>query len=341
MDIDGKKLFLELNLQLKKINKKLSIICVGGYVLDYYDIKKTQGIDDFFDKAPELRKMIDNIGTRLNMNPKGEAWLNNSVQNLNIKPPTKICTTIFNLSNLKIMIPPLEYIVGMKLKSNRDNDISDVVKIIKFLEVKDIEKFRQDIEKYNFGDIDESLLLEVFGEAYGMNWLQDYLSKSETNTIKTANQTSSDTHYNKTQSKYISIIQTRLNNLLKEKALNYGDIVSAIEVAYQSTILERKFNNIKIGDKFSIKDTVSFINQFGEQIDESAIKKMSAKSYDIDKKHELIDAIIYTSPITVIKENPYKYINNFIEKYLTFSDPNKLLSNNQPVSQIKSTKDYK
>ena len=117
----------------------------------------------------------------------------------------------------------------------------------------------------------------------------------------------------------------RLNDLLEKQMLNYGDLESIVKNAYQKTLLETDCFNLKIGDKFTIEKAISFINQFNEQIDELAIKKMSTQSYDIDKKHELVDTIIHTSPITVIKEKPYNYINKYIEKYITFFYPKPII----------------
>ena len=58
--------------------------------------------------------------------------------------------------------------------SDRRQDIQDVGEIIKKLGIKTPEDFYKIIKQYNFHSIDESLVLEAFGNAYGMKWLEDY-----------------------------------------------------------------------------------------------------------------------------------------------------------------------
>lgn len=44
--MDEKVLFETLNTELAKENIDLEIICVGGFVLDYYNLRGTQDVDD-------------------------------------------------------------------------------------------------------------------------------------------------------------------------------------------------------------------------------------------------------------------------------------------------------
>ena len=43
--MDEKVLFEPLNTELAKENIDLEIICVGGFVLDYYNLRGTQDVD--------------------------------------------------------------------------------------------------------------------------------------------------------------------------------------------------------------------------------------------------------------------------------------------------------
>ena len=142
--------------------------------MNHYHIRATMDIDSFYNANEEVQNIILLMGNEYGLNPEDEVWLNNSVQSMNKKPPEEICQTIYEFSNLTVKIPPLEYIACMKLVSAREQDITDVSELIKMLEIKDPEEMEGILKKYDFGTIDESLILEAFGRAYGMQWLEDY-----------------------------------------------------------------------------------------------------------------------------------------------------------------------
>ena len=77
------------------------------------------------------------------------------------------------------MILPLEYVAGMKLISSREQDIKNVASIILLQKSATPEDLKNKVSKYGFEDIDESVLLEAFGEAYGMDWLEKYYVENE------------------------------------------------------------------------------------------------------------------------------------------------------------------
>lgn len=174
------------NKALEKLNKKLiennlnvEIICVGGFVLDYHNIRSTYDIDGFFDSTNKLEALIKEVGDELNINKEDELWLNNSVSNLNKKPDKDICTKNNDYSNIELYIPPLEYILGMKIESMRDQDINDIGKIIKELNIKNPKKLEKDLTNYGFKNVDISIILEGFAEAYGIEWLEKYYKKNQ------------------------------------------------------------------------------------------------------------------------------------------------------------------
>ena len=176
---NAESLFSELNNELRKHGQSMTIICVGGYVLQHYGIKETNDIDGFFDSTPKIDTIIRQVGEKFGVNNDGECWLNNSVQNLNCSPPKDICKPLHEFTNLKILAPPPEYIAGMKLRAGRERDIEDVTLIVKKLNLDNIDKFKKELAKYDFGSIDDSLIIEAFGRAYGMEWIENYYIDQE------------------------------------------------------------------------------------------------------------------------------------------------------------------
>ena len=205
---DAQSLFAELNNKLKEKDLSLSLICVGGFVLDYYGLRGTVDIDAFYTETQEIKKIIYEVGERYKLNTPDELWINNSVQNLNDAPPYDICKTIYSFSNLKILVPPLEYIAGMKLVSGRENDIKDVATIIKYLKIKNVDTLKEKMSVFNFGDFDDAMLIESFGLAYGLDWLKDYyvahekelvssIASNQSNYMRNQNITTSDKGYSR------------------------------------------------------------------------------------------------------------------------------------------------
>ncbi|HEK9996422.1 TPA: hypothetical protein TUL06_000105 [Streptococcus equi subsp. zooepidemicus] len=56
--MDKKILFKALNTELAKENISLDIICVGGFVLEYYNLRGTQDVDAFYQEGVNIRQMI-------------------------------------------------------------------------------------------------------------------------------------------------------------------------------------------------------------------------------------------------------------------------------------------
>ena len=174
--MDKKILFEALNTELAKENIVLEIICVGGFVLEYYNLRGTQDVDAFYQEDTKIRSIIAKVGDDFGANEPDELWLNNNVTNMNKIPPRSICEKAFNYSNLTILIPPLSYILGMKLESGRERDRQDAGEIIKLLKIWSIKDVIVKLKEYGFQP-DISMVLEVFEIAYGMEWLAEYMSK--------------------------------------------------------------------------------------------------------------------------------------------------------------------
>ena len=174
--MDEKVLFETLNTELAKENIDLEIICVGDFVLDYYNLRGTQDVDAFYQEGAKIRSIIEKVGDDFDVNEPDELWLNNNVANMNKIPPLSICEKAFSYSNLTVFVPPLSYILGMKLESGRDRDRQDAGDIIKLIKIRSIKDVTNKLKEYGFQP-DLSLILEVFEIAYGMEWLAEYMTE--------------------------------------------------------------------------------------------------------------------------------------------------------------------
>lgn len=173
--MDKKRLFTELNNELEKEGITLEIICVGGFVLEFHHIRATQDVDAFFHETEKIKAIIRHVGDRFDANEPDELWLNNSVANLNRTPPREICEVVFRYPHLTVLMPPLDYILGMKLDSARERDTQDIATILRLLKTTSPTQVLSKLHAYGFHP-DLSLLLEGFEKAYGVRWLAHYLT---------------------------------------------------------------------------------------------------------------------------------------------------------------------
>ena len=130
----------------------------------------------FIRKMLKSESIIAKVGDDFGVNEPDELWLNNNVANMNKIPPRSICEKAFSYSNLTILVPPLSYILGMKLDSGRDRDRQDAGDIIKLIKIRSIKDVTNKLKEYGFQP-DLSLILEVFEIAYGMEWLAEYMTE--------------------------------------------------------------------------------------------------------------------------------------------------------------------
>lgn len=176
--VHPQKLFEELNIALAENQIKLSIICVGGFVLEHHGLRATQDIDAFYQENQTLREIIAHIGEKHHINTD-ELWLNNSVANMNDIPPENICEMLYQFSNLIVYVAPIRYVLGMKLESGREQDLKDIGLIIQHEDFKDPFELFDQLRGQGFSRIDFSMLLEGFSYAYGMDWLEKFYKKHE------------------------------------------------------------------------------------------------------------------------------------------------------------------
>lgn len=177
--MDDKEVYFKaLNEELAKNNMTLDIICVGGFVLEYHGLRGTKDVDAFYQDSFALEQIIEKVGEKYHINTSDELWLNNSVANMNDIPPISDCEKLYSYSHLTVYAPSLEYILGMKAKSGRAQDIEDMGEIIKHLRLTSPFEVQKLISANGLG-YDFSDILEAFSLAYGMEWLEQFYIENQ------------------------------------------------------------------------------------------------------------------------------------------------------------------
>lgn len=168
-----------LNEELTKEGLNLALICVGGFVLEQHGFRTTQDIDAFYIETPKINEVIYRVGQQLGLNTSEDVWLNNSVANLNPRPPFEFCEVLYSFENLTVYTVSLDYLLGMKLTSAREQDLKDVGDIIRYRELQSPIVLFKFLKKTGFKTVDFAYILEGFSRAYGMDWLREYFEKHQ------------------------------------------------------------------------------------------------------------------------------------------------------------------
>ncbi len=176
--IDFESVFIMLNNELGKASLTLEIVRAGGFVLQINGYRATVDVDAFFKSSATIEKIIRKVGDEVGINKAGELWLNNSISNMNPEPPKKYCKILYELSNLIVETVDMLYLVGMKLKSGREQDLRDVSEIIKKENFIEPLKLFSTLKTLDF-KVDISIVLDAFERAYGMPWLENYYLENE------------------------------------------------------------------------------------------------------------------------------------------------------------------
>ena len=174
-----KPVFEALNQELAQANLTLTIICVGGYVLEHHGLRATQDVDAFYQENQKINEIIARVGRQFNLNTYDELWLNNNVASMNKQPAVELCETLYTFSHLTVLMVPIEYVLGMKMISIREQDLKDIGAIIKYKDFHSPFKTFEDLRKLGFDTIDFSVLLEGFSHAYGMEWLEEFFKENQ------------------------------------------------------------------------------------------------------------------------------------------------------------------
>ena len=170
---DWAQAFQALNEELSKNRLTLRIICSGGYVIQRMGIRGTADIDAFYTSTDALDRMIRSIGERYEINPAGSAWLNNAIASVNDWPEPQYCRNVHEFSNLTVDEVTTEYLMGMKLHSNRDVDVEDVGSIVKGRSMEDPIGLYKLLVGMSF-KLSMVSVLRAFSFAYGADWTAAY-----------------------------------------------------------------------------------------------------------------------------------------------------------------------
>jgi hypothetical protein len=141
----------------------------------------TTDVDAFYRSDSDIEKVIRKIGDEFGINKEDEPWLNNSISKFNKKPPEQYCELKYSMSNLTVEIVDILYVVGMKLspQSARLKDLDHVASYLKDIGNKQPFELSSQLVKMDFNDIDISVLMEAYGNAYGLEWLADFYTENE------------------------------------------------------------------------------------------------------------------------------------------------------------------
>lgn len=169
--------FSELNRELIHENISTEIICAGGYALQYYDFRGTRDVDAFYESSIQLENCIRRVGDKLQINKPDELWLNNSIQKLNKIPDLNYTIVGFKFKNLLVRIVTIEYLIGMKLFSNREIDLKDISSIVTANKYDPLQIYNSLLSMGFSPDIGD--ILTVFGEAKGLTWLAKFYEANE------------------------------------------------------------------------------------------------------------------------------------------------------------------
>ena len=178
MKINFEPVFEMLNNELSKINQPLELICVGGYVMQMLGHRATVDVDAFFESNTAIDEIICKVGDAFRINRPDELWLNNSVWNKNPKPPTSHCELVYKYPFLTVIKVNVPYLIGMKLESGREQDLMDVATILASDKNENPLALLTKLVDMGF-DIDISVLLETYGQAYDMDWLMKFYINNE------------------------------------------------------------------------------------------------------------------------------------------------------------------
>ena len=176
--IDFKPAFRMLNEELLKINEKLELICAGGYVMQLHGYRGTADVDAFYKSNAAIDSIIQKVGDEFGINQLDELWLNNSISNMNPEPSSDYCEVVYQYTNLTVKVVGINYLIGMKLTSARRHDLLDVVNILKNNNSLQPFELLSRLNGMNF-DVDISILLDVYGQANGMDWLDKFYRENK------------------------------------------------------------------------------------------------------------------------------------------------------------------
>ena len=171
--IDFDRAFQQLNAELSKHGATLHLICVGGYMLQRMGIRSTLDVDAFYKSTQLIEEIISRLGDDHKINPANSTWLNNAVASINDWPESRYCKNVHTFSNLTVDEVTSEYLLGMKIRSGREQDILDAASLIKILKMEDPISAYQLLKGMAF-DISIVSVIVAFTKAKGEDWSAAY-----------------------------------------------------------------------------------------------------------------------------------------------------------------------
>lgn len=172
-----------LNNELSKNNESLMLVCAGGYVMQLHGYRATADVYAFFKSNAAVAEAIRKVGNSCGLNKSDELWLNNSIARLNKEPSLKYYKQVHKYSNLEVHAVDINYLIGMKYESAREQDLKDISAVLKREDRREPLELLSLLVKMGF-NIDISLLLETFEVAHGMEWLAQFYKENESELIK-------------------------------------------------------------------------------------------------------------------------------------------------------------
>jgi len=136
----------EVNDELAAQNVKGEICLYGGAVmcLVFKARPATKDVDAIFEPVKFIRGAITKIAERHNLR---QDWLNLAVKMFVVKHEKQI---LFALPNLKVFIPPADYLLAMKILAARADteDVLDIEFLLKELNLNEIADVTEIVRKY-------------------------------------------------------------------------------------------------------------------------------------------------------------------------------------------------
>jgi len=176
--IDFEAVFGRLDDELSVICQSLEVVCVGGYVMQLHGYRGTIDVDAFFKSNTLIQEAIRKVGEEFGINSPDQLWLNNSVANKNPAPPPQHCEIVHQFSHLTVMKIDIIYLIGMKLYSGRNQDFLDVATILEDNNDKQPLELFTKLKDIGF-NLDISIVIDVYEQAYGMEWLEEFYIDNE------------------------------------------------------------------------------------------------------------------------------------------------------------------
>ena len=156
----------------------LRIIVCGGYLMQQMGIRGTVDVDAFYVKNDEVEALIKQVGVELGLNTEYSTWLNRSVATMSDWPGEKFYERLHTFNYLTVDKITTEYLLGMKLRSTRNRDVTDSVILIKHINILDPIELYHHLNNMAI-NVGMSYILTAFSEMHGNHWFGQYFTENQ------------------------------------------------------------------------------------------------------------------------------------------------------------------